>query len=225
MLLSFYQSLPSIEAVSNFYIKGYTESLKLFSGVKVVPHSDFIESSDAKQFSKLFFAIRQLPCYFVPIFVGRSCYGFVLRSAAEKFTPRFNTSLNRYVPGCEGIQAGDTVFMCEGFKDCGPLRLLGLKAIPFLTAVPTLELLKWLKTLNCKVVIIPDNDTHRDTHVQQIAKRFKDSGFVNKQDWFWYPLSGVKDTGEFFDSREKAHEVVFHLKKIVKLTRRLGWNT
>jgi hypothetical protein len=227
MLQHFYESLPSLSAVSSFYIPGYTEALSFFSGVRVIPHSSFIEGTDMMVFKKYFFALKALPVYFIPIFRKRKCYGFVLRGAEVKFTPRFCT--NFLLPGCERIENGDIVFIVEGLKDSGPLLMLGVKTIPCLTSAPSVELLRWLKLKNCKVYIIPDWDEHLKEHVQVIRERLQEAGYVEfRKDFFIHILAqrGVKcDLGDFFCPVHSSEQglAIFNIRQIISKVKELEW--
>jgi hypothetical protein len=227
MLANFYQSLPRPGDVPGFYIHGYTEALKYFSGVRVVPHSTFIEGTDAMQFKRYFMALKSLPVYFIPIFQERKTYGFVLKSGAVKFTPKFCTC--ELLPGCERVKDRDTVFMAEGIKDVGPLLMAGYKAVPMLTAIPSVGLLKRFKGMGCKVVIIPDCDTHLREHVKRMGQRFKEAGYEGHEKDFLFvfldnPDGAEKhDLGEYYDPGLPGEIALGSLKKIVKTVKAIGW--
>jgi hypothetical protein len=194
----FYQSLPLIGQVDayHFYVRGYSEALRLFTGVRVVMSSEWLVGVPA-ELRDYFFKV-QFPCYFVPVFSGRSCYGFVLKGH-RKETPRFCT--NFMLPGMERVVSGSIVILVEGFKDCYvPIKAtsdLGAVVIPMLTSVPGTELLSYLSGLGCRVIFVPDNDEHRGDHV---ARFLTLCGKLSVKAPVVFDLSpGVGDFGNFFD--------------------------
>jgi hypothetical protein len=179
------------------YIKGYTESLRLFSGVRVVLSEDWLQGVPG-DLQDYFFKVK-FPLYFIPIFVNRNCYGFVVKGFS-KHTPRFATNL--YLPGCERIKGGETVVLVEGFKDAyvPMLACRGLHAVvvPLLTAVPSVGLMGYFHSLGCRVVIVPDNDEHRGDHLG----RYYEICGRERMPAGCFDLRGLKDFGEVFDSPE-----------------------
>lgn len=193
---------PAIDQdiVSQFYIPGYTESLRLFSEVRVIPSLEWLDSGVSEEL-KSYFIKAGFPCYMVPIFRERSCYGFVAKSFG-KMTPRFCT--NEFIPGCERVKGGETVVFVEGFKDAYiPLvacRGLPVVVLPMLTALPRKALLGWLKGMGCRVVLVPDNDEHFSGH----SARFSELCGSVQVPGSIFRLSGVKDFGDFFESGQRA---------------------
>jgi hypothetical protein len=136
------------------------------------------------------------PCYFVPIFTGRNCFGFVVKGFG-KYTPRFAT--NMLLPGCERLRGGETVLFCEGFKDCFlPMlacRGLPVVVLPMLTAVPSREMLSLLAGYGDQIVMVPDNDDHAGDHLG----RFFELCGKTRAKGFQFRLSQVGDFGDFFN--------------------------
>ena len=229
MLRSFYMSLPTLKGCKDFYVPGYTEALTLFSDVRVVPNSCYIEGTDAAAFRKYFFAMKSLPVYWIPIFYDRKCYGFVLKNNTVKVSVRFKVSDVFSVPGIERVRRGSLVFMAEGLKDVGPLLSLGYVSLPMLTSVPSLSLLMWLREQGCKVVVVPDHDEHERKHLTQIGRRFRAAGFEGfRKDYLVCVLEGPadggkSDLGDFYGCKSQHDLAVTNLKSIVSQVRSLGW--
>jgi hypothetical protein len=196
-LKEFFLSLPLIDQVpiNQFFVPGYTESLKLFSEVRVVLSDEWLQGVPY-ELQDYFYKVG-FPCYFIPIFTVRSCYGFVAKGFG-KHTPRFST--NMLLPGCEKITGGETVVLCEGFKDCF-LPMLACKdlpvvVLPMLTAVPSKDLLSLLASYGNSVIFVPDNDDHAGNHLARFFELCGKTG-VNG---FQFRLSQVGDFGDFFET-------------------------
>jgi len=200
----FFSALPSLSQVDlyHFYVKGYTESLKLFSDVRVVLNEDWL-SGVPYELQDHFFKVN-FPCYFIPIFRGTDCYGFVVKGFS-KCTPRFCT--NSLLPGCERITGGELVILVEGFKDAYLPMLacqgLPVVVIPMLTSVPSKELLTFLHSMGCSVLFVSDNDEHRANHS---ARFFELAGRVGLKAIKFDLMGSVEDFGDFFlpSRRERA---------------------
>jgi hypothetical protein len=194
-LKEFFLALPLIDQVpvSQFYVSGYTESLKLFSDVRVVLSDEWLRGVPI-DLQDYFYKVG-FPCYFVPIFTGRNCFGFVTKGFG-KYTPRFAT--NMLLPGCERIKGGEIVIFCEGFKDCFlPMvacKDLPVVVVPMLTAVPGKDLLSLLAGYGNTVVFVPDNDDHAGDH---LGRFFELCGKVGAKG-FQFRLSKAGDFGDFF---------------------------
>jgi hypothetical protein len=201
----FYSVLPLASQVDpyHFYVPGYTESLRLFSEVRVVLNEEWLSGVpyDLKDY---FFKV-QFPCYFIPIFRGSECYGFVVKGFS-KMTPRFCT--NMLLPGCERINGGELVILVEGFKDaylpmlaCEGLRVV---VVPMLTSVPSKELLSFLAAMQCLVLYVSDNDEHRAGHSARFFELAGHIGVrVNKFD-----LRSLEDFGDFFLPSKRDQAVI-----------------
>ena len=200
-LRDWFTTLPLLSQVNKyqFYIPGYTEALSLFSEVRVVMGEDWISGvpSDLQQH---FYKVK-FPCYFIPIFVGENCYGFVLKGFS-KTTPRFCTNL--LLPGCEKIKGGEIIVLVEGIKDCYIPMLackgLPVVVIPLLTSVPSLGLLEFLRDAGCRVLYIPDSDDHVSNHKARFFELCGKAGI--KSGFYELPSNGsvcaFKDYGDFF---------------------------
>lgn len=212
-LLEFYTSLPTLEQMPGFYVPGYTEALKTFTGVRVIPNPSFVDGLSKED--EKYLLSRQLgwPRYFIPLILGNNCYGYVLKSYVKR-TPRRHTK-NVY-PGQELIKQGDVVCLVEGIKDAYILRALKLQAIPMLTSEPCDELIDYLEMLQCKLVFVPDNDDYRGTFI----KSFREKISSKKIPYYIYKLEGVKDLGDYFlpELREAA---MLQAKKILRVVRAL----
>ena len=191
----FFSALPLVNQVNpyQFYIEGYTESLRLFSDVRVVLDEGWL-SGVPLDLQDYFFRVN-FPCYFIPIFSGNNCYGFVVKGF-RKETPRFCT--NMFLPGCERIKGGEVVVLVEGLKDAyTPLLLckdLPAVVIPMLTAVPSKELLSFFKSMGCSVLYVPDNDGYRNDHKARFYELCGKVGIMGSV----FEVSQVKDFGDFF---------------------------
>jgi hypothetical protein len=202
-LKEFFLSLPLIDQVpaNQFYVPGYTESLKLFSEVRVVLSDEWLQGVP-HDLQDYFYKVG-FPCYFVPIFAGRSGFGFVVKGFG-KYTPRFAT--NMLLPGCERLKGKEIVILVEGFKDAYlPMlscRGLPVVVLPMLTAVPSKDLLSLLGQYKCRVVMVPDNDDQAGGHLARFYELCGKTGLNGRQ----FRLSQVGDFGDFFrpELREAA---------------------
>lgn len=211
-LLELYSSLPTIEQVPSFYVPGYTESLKTYTGVRVIPDPSFIDGVSKVDLTYL--KSVGFPCYFIPLMLHNNCYGYVLKGR-EKKTPRRHTK--NVFPGQTEVTENDVVCLVEGFKDSYLLRKIGIHAIPMLTSEPCKELLTYLETYHCRLVFIPDNDQFRSNFIESFKKSISNFEIP----YFIYKLDGVKDLGDFFlpELRDLA---LVQAKKIRKITRALS---
>jgi hypothetical protein len=220
-LKEFFLSLPLIDQVpvSQFFVPGYTESLKLFSEVRVVLSDEWLRGVP-RELQDYFYKVG-FPCYFVPIFTGRNCFGFVAKGFG-KYTPRFST--NMLLPGCERIRGGETVIFCEGFKDCFlPMLACGdlpVVVLPMLTAVPGRDLLSLLAGYGCPVILVPDNDGHAGDHLGRFFELCGKTGARG----FEFRLSQVGDFGDFFNPvlRARALQEARKLREFVSSLVREG---
>lgn len=209
----FYRSLCLLEK-SDFYVRGYTEALALYTGVRVVPDISYI--SGLSEDHRRYFISVGFPCYFIPI-INRlnSCFGYVLKGR-EKKTPRNCT--NFLLPGTDGVYENDIVVLVEGIKDSYILRKIGLKAIPMLTSNPSEALLWWFRSHNNKVLFIPDNDMYLQRSVDNFVKKAKNV----KLEYYIHKIDGVKDLGEVFDSIESKSIVLDNTRAILRTIREIS---
>lgn len=208
-LREFYESLPPMSALPNFYIRGYTEALRYYTGVRVVPDISFCEGVPSRY--RFYLDSVPAPFYFVPIIRGNNCYGFLLKSM-EKRTPRYCTDC--YLPNYDLVRDGDTVVFVEGIKDsCLPLSL-GLVTLPMCTSSVSAPLLEDLASRDCKAVYCPDNDKGRDGFVAAFRKKVSRVPI----EFAVFPLSRVKDFGDWFSDdagvRAGAEEDADCLKRL-----------
>lgn len=205
-----YLSLPTLEQYPQFYVPGYTESLKTYTGVRVVPDQSFVEGVASPH--RMYLTHMQYPYYFIPVRKGNNCYGYVLKSQ-EKRTPRLVS--NFFLPGYEDVQDNSIVCCAEGFKDTYLLRAAGIPCFPMLTAILTESLLSDLVARHIHLLFIPDNDSHRDHTKQQLEKKAKSV----KLSYSVYDLSMVKDLGDFFlpelrsAALQEAHNIIHWYKE------------
>lgn len=213
-LLEFYSSLPTLEQMPGFYVPGYTEALKTFPGVRVIPDPSFVEGMGKAD--SIYLLSNQLtwPRYFIPLMLGNNCYGYVLKGR-EKRTPRRHTK--NVFPGQTEVVSRDVVCLVEGIKDAYLLRAIGIHCIPMLTSEPCKELLVYLETKQCQLVFIPDNDQYRDNFIESFKKSISNFEIP----YFIYKLEVVKDLGDFFlpELRDAALQ---NAKKIHKIVRALS---
>jgi hypothetical protein len=213
-LKDFFISLPGIDQVSRsqFYIQGYTEALGLFSEVRVVFSPDWLQ--EVSEELKSYFMKVGFPCYLVPIFREHNCYGFVVKGLA-KLTPKFST--NELAPGCERLKRGQVVILVEGFKDCYvPMMAFRgdfVTVLPMLTSLPTKALLGMLNDLDCRVILVPDNDGHAGNHsarFSELCGKVQVRGSV-------FRTEGIKDFGDFFlpEFRQTALAEARRLRRFV----------
>ncbi len=205
--LSFYQKLPSINEFSSFYVPGYTESLKTFKGVRVIPDVSFLGGFPTQFMG--FLQTTLLPLYFIPLYIGENVYGFALKGI-KKMTPNFFTV--PILPGQSEIESGQTVILSEGFKDVYLFRIMGIPALPCLTSVPSAIVLKYLSKLNCSVLFIPDNDEHRNSHILKFQRTVSSIQAPLKYEIF--NLMGCKDLGGFFDSESERTQSLINFKVV-----------
>lgn len=210
-LLEFYSSLPTLEQVSSFYVPGYTEALKTYLGVRVIPDATFLDGLDQDDVKYL--KSCSFPVYFIPLMLGNNCYGYVLKGR-EKRTPRKHTK--NVFPGQCQVLPNEPVCLVEGIKDSYLLRALKIPTIPMLTSEPCDELLSYFEQHHCPVIFIPDNDIYRE----QFIKAFKNKISTKKIPYYVYKLEVVKDLGDYFlpELREPAMN---QAKRILKIYRGL----
>jgi hypothetical protein len=210
----FYTVLPTIAEMPSFYVRGYTESLKLFTGVRVVPSVDFLTEVPYElraNFHKVGF-----PCYFIPIIDKQNCYGFVLKGV-KKFTPVFCTNFR--MPGLELVKPQDTVCIVEGFKDAYLLLASGIPTLPSCKAMVSKKMLSYLQSIHCRVLFIPDNDKNKQKFSEGFIRLAKMVRIAYKV----FDLQDVGDLGEFFDDpsqnpycRQRSIEQVRRIREVVK---------
>ncbi len=210
--LSFYQKLPTLSQMPSFYVPGYTESLKTFKGVRVVPDLSFLEGFPRKFMS--FVQTTFFPFYFIPLYLGENVYGFTLKGT-QKMTPNFTTI--PILPGQSEVEPGQTVILSEGFKDVYLFRIMGIPALPCLTSVPPAAVLKYLSKINCSVIFVPDNDKHQNSHILKFQKTVASIRCPLKYEVF--SLKGCKDLGGFFDSESERVQSLINFKVIQNLLR------
>lgn len=215
--LSFYQKLPTIDQFP-FYIKGYTEALKTFKGVRVIPNASFLTDFPS-QFHSFAFS-TSFPSYFLPLFMGENCYGFVLKGPTKKRTPQFSTV--PLLPGLNEVKPNSIVLLCEGFKDVYLLRMMGLTALPILTAVPSQGVLRYLARLRCRVIFVPDNDETRETHILSFEKVI--SSLQTALHYSVFHITGTKDLGGVFDSENDRTWALFNAKVLYNEVQGLLYN-
>ena len=220
-VVDFFRQLPRLaDTLPGFYVPGYTESLETFSEVRVIPSAEWLSGCPAELHD---YAYRTyFPTYFVPIFLGETCYGFALRGGSVKFTPRFCT--NFLLPGCERVTAGCRVVLVEGFKDAYTLRRAGVLAIPMLGSMPPSGILGWFQSMGVSVVFVPDFD---DAGVQSNQVR----GFTDKAakaklcfNVLAFPCGGpAGDLGDFFSGSPIVRADALARAKEVLAACRAGW--
>jgi hypothetical protein len=174
MLIDDFIKLPKMISVprTTLYIRGYTEALSFYSDVRVIPNEDWLQG-ELRLLLRKHLRLVKPPLYLIPVFRDNNCYNFVLKGA-EKYTPRVRESSSYlssgFVPGIERIQKGDVVVFCEGFKDSFIFLRLGMKCLPMLTSNPSFKLLQFFKSLNCKLIFVPDNEENTNNFVESYTK-------------------------------------------------------
>lgn len=208
MYLKFYQSLPTTKQYP-LYIKGYTEALETFSGVRVVPDNSFLEGIDRNVINN--FLSVGTPCYFVPIHQHNKCYGYVLKGHQKKTIKVANKKL---LPGFEQVTEGCVVYLVEGFKDSYLLRSANKICLPILTSIPTLETLQILKQLDTKLVYCADNDILCDQNKQGFLDKATRAGFSVENILLWN-LTEYKDLGDFFNDNKSRKDILIQTKSLI----------
>lgn len=188
-LLEFYSSLPTPEVLPSFYVRGYTEALHYYTGVRVVPDYSFVESLPKIHLEHI--KAAGFPCYFIPVERDNKCYGYVVKSY-QKLTPRYTTK--SYIPGLDCIKDGQAVVFVEGIKDSYLLKVVGLPVLPMCTSMISDDMFRFLQEHHCNVLFVPDNDSHRDNTIEKFKKKISKYSLS----YFIYHLKTVKDLGDYF---------------------------
>jgi hypothetical protein len=162
-MANFYMALP--KSVPGFYIKGYTEALSFFRGVRVIPSEDFL-SSCPPEFRYHFEVVDHstgtkisYPSYYVPIKVGNEHFGFVLKSPAFKLTTGESWWKGFKVVNLDALyDPRPFVILVEGIKDSYLFLKAGLPVVCMLTAGPSQDFLQECARLGKTVFFAGDND-------------------------------------------------------------------
>ncbi len=188
-MLDFYCSLPKINTF-DFYIKGYTEVLELVRGVRLVPNRDFLTSLD-KRWEDYFYSLP-FPYYFIPIFIGYKCIGFILKGEAKK-TIKYSVGINAF--NLDAVYSNlPFVILVEGIKDAYVFLQAGLPTIAILTNIASPDLLDFIKKHNKKIIFIPDNDSAGESGLHRMKERLQG----NFMSWKWKEF---KDSGDYFNEQ------------------------
>ena len=168
-LLDFYLGLPTIQSFPKqlLYVKGYTEALNTFQGVRVVPDYSFCEG--ISQLYLKYLKALPAPYYFIPIHRNNQCYGFVVKGL-DKRTPSIKS--NHLLPGCDLMTKGKPVVIVEGLKDCYLTRKAGILTVPMLTSSVNTILLQEFADLKIPVILSTDNDSHRENSIFYFINKF-----------------------------------------------------
>jgi hypothetical protein len=223
-LTNFYNNLLPFDAIPDFYIRGYTETLSFFkSSVKIVTESRF--SDVPYKLRRYFFRWDKesgnwyddkltAPFYFIPINKGKESYGFILKGQ-DKLTSSMSTWLRCFnldaLFGSESYIVG-----VEGIKDCYPFISRGHPTIAVLTNKPSKDILEAIKLTGKKFIYIADNDSDKaiDTG-SKMRTRLKDEMNHMKMRFVLPELpSYLGDTGEWADSEEKRLAVEKFVDKV-----------
>lgn len=192
-LQNFYLSLLSMDDVEGrFYVQGYTETLKLIDGVRVVPNSYFSDEAPSR-FKEWMFDKVTPPYYYIPIKIGREHYGFILKSQ-DKMTVHYSSYYNVF--NLEAVEdKKDYLFLVEGIKDAYLLLRDGYSVVSMLTASVAGGFLEYIGSKYKKIIVVLDNDEtgHRSAiKFREKAKKFKLNLVVDIPKDF-------KDMGDWFD--------------------------
>ena len=208
-LLEFYESLPSLEMVPQFYVKGYTEALKTYRGVRVIPDMSYIEGLPKTH--KDYLKAAGFPCYFIPHIKNNYLYGYTVKSYGKR-TPRKEVSGYNYLPGYEDVKEGSTIVFVEGIKDSYLPRTAKLLTLPMCTSSIPTNLLRELAAIHCRIIYCPDNDEHRNNSIVNLTKKLNTESFRIPMEVFY--LQGIKDFGEFFDSPAQRAQALSEVKRL-----------
>jgi len=220
-MLKFYQSLPDINT-NLVKIPAYFESMKLFTGVRIIPSADFLNGFPFQFHS--YFNSTGFPCYFAPLRIGNKCKGFVLKGI-EKPTPSFST-VDGLLLGMEKIKDGDVVVLAEGIKDVyliNKANFPDLHGIPMLTGIPSTQTLEILASKKCRIIFVPDADKERDSHINRFKQIVSSLGV-----WIEYSIFHLKtdlpklDLGGCFDGEEQKRQTFLNFKELINIYR--AWN-
>lgn len=198
-MLSFYMSLPKIDQ-SDLYVKGYTESLKLVEGVRVVPDSCFI-SSVPSQYLK-YFLMLEPPYYYIPVKIGRAHYGFWLKGQAKE---TFGISNYYRYFNLDALENKNFPFIIivEGIKDAYLPLKAGYPTIALGTASFSKNFLQLLKDKGKFPIFIPDSPDFDEAGRKAKEKFYKVTRELQMTS-FCFSLHGHKDLGDYFDPEYQA---------------------
>lgn len=207
-MLNFFLSLPKLQDYKGgLYIPGYTETLGLIDGVRVIPNKGFTEQ--VSSFLQRYFISLEFPYYYIPIKKGKVHYGFILKGQEKK---TIKWSNYHKVFNMEAIwDDRDYIFLVEGIKDAYLLLRLNQPVISVLTSMPSRGLLEEIKETGKKVIFIPDNDKAGSNARLRFLKLCFDVGVRGEV----YSISRVKDLGDFFDLslRDLVYEEMREIKR------------
>jgi 5S rRNA maturation endonuclease (ribonuclease M5) len=208
-LQDFYLSLLSMDDVEGrFYIKGYTETLKLIDGVRVVPNTYFSDEAPSG-FKEWMFDKVATPYYYIPIKVGREHYGFILKSK-DKMTVHYSSYYNVF--NLEAVEdKKDYLFLVEGIKDAYLLLRDGYSVVSMLTASVSAGFLEYVNNKYKKIIVVLDNDEtgHRS------AVKFREKAKKLRLNLIIDIPRDFKDMGDWFDI-EKREAVELFYKRLVR---------
>lgn len=230
-MLTFYSSLPLMEHVPDFYIKGYTEALKMIPGVRVVPDESFLstvpynlhylfEFKNPKTGQQVGF-----PMYYVPIKVGRAHYGFYLRPANMKTTPCVTWWKGMKIANLDALYYDSPyVVTVEGIKDAYLFLRYGHPVVIKGGAYLSETFIEEASRLGKIIVDCGDND---DTSQQNWNpnKQYSPYNLARKHKVRMvraFPKVG-KDYGEIFDTDDKdmQREILQSFRLVDNILRRI----
>lgn len=195
MLFDFYLNLPSYSLYHklhpNFYVPGYTETLALVSGVKVVSLKSDLSEVDIEYRNKFYL---EKPYYYIPVKRGKENYGFILKGS-KKPTPR-DGIINYLIFNLDALDYNfPFIILVEGIKDSYPLLALNLPVISMLTTTVSIDFISLTKSLKKDIIFIPDNDLAGKKSIIQWEKIC----LKNKIRYLPFSITGCKDFGDWFD--------------------------
>lgn len=212
--LMFYKMLPLMEDLPEFYVPGYTETLKLVPGTRIVPNEDFIE--DLADVHKLNFRVTGFPCYYIPIKRKREHFGYILKSQ-QKRNPHYSNWLNIF--NLDAIyDSRKTLFVTEGIKDTYLFLKYKLPVIACLTSTLSEDVFVELKKQQKRVIFIPDNDSIGKEQGPRFFRKASSKGIKSSV----FLIKGHKDFGDWFDYPDNQKLVTENFVSCIKLAKSLG---
>jgi hypothetical protein len=204
-LYEMYLALPS-PAICPIYIKGYTEALQFVDGVRVVPSPSFYEDLPFR--FKRYFNPVQYPAYYIPIKVGRSHFGFILKGQGK-----MSSRLASYYPffNLDSLMSPRPyVIVTEGIKDAGIFLERGHPAMAMLTSGMSEETSMVFKEYKKIPILVQDKDAAGDMGYRQFQKSMSSFGLPS----FRVRPFRHKDTGDYYDKPELRSYVELTYDKV-----------
>jgi hypothetical protein len=200
---NFYLSLPKQGQV-RIEIPYYTDVLKGFNYVRVIPDISFIEGcSIPLEYRNAFYKISY-PAYYVPIKRENVHWGFILKGK-DKHTPSYTNWL-RCFNFDDLFRDEGCIVMVEGMKDAYIFLENGIPVIAYLTSFPAKDLIDLAISRGKFIVFCPDNPVI-DLAGKNAGDKFKKyMELIGYKSFLVFNVyhGDIKDFGDYFilDKRE-----------------------